>query len=205
MEEARLSPEQLAKRFDISGMTLRRWRKRSPHEPLSIHYERLITQGIFELIAEGKLSPTSESAQRVMASPVRTPFEAALKNLGVSPENLSALENDPDSVVRTLAEIGATKEHKEEVDRSGAKLGTFEKLSAEWKWRISQLRKILRSKDLSAFHKLIAYGALFYLITPFDLIPDSIPVFGLVDDFAILGLALAYYMKYHKAILGDRQ
>jgi uncharacterized membrane protein YkvA (DUF1232 family) len=41
----------------------------------------------------------------------------------------------------------------------------------------------------------VAYGALFYLILPFDLIPDSIPVFGYVDDFGILGFAVAYYAR----------
>ena len=43
--------------------------------------------------------------------------------------------------------------------------------------------------------KLAAYGALFYLITTFDLIPDTIPVFGLLDDFAILGIVVAYYVQ----------
>jgi uncharacterized membrane protein YkvA (DUF1232 family) len=43
--------------------------------------------------------------------------------------------------------------------------------------------------------KLSAYGALFYLITVFDLIPDTIPVFGVLDDFAILGIVTAYYLR----------
>ena len=38
-----------------------------------------------------------------------------------------------------------------------------------------------------------AYGALFYLFTPFDLVPDVMPVFGYVDDFGMLGFAVAYY------------
>jgi uncharacterized membrane protein YkvA (DUF1232 family) len=38
---------------------------------------------------------------------------------------------------------------------------------------------------------------LFYLICPFDLIPDNIPVFGMIDDYAILGVAWEYYVKRH--------
>ncbi len=57
------------------------------------------------------------------------------------------------------------------------------------------LTHAIRSKKLSLADKLVAYGGLFYLILPFDLIPDSIPVFGYVDDFGILGFASAYYFK----------
>lgn len=53
--------------------------------------------------------------------------------------------------------------------------------------------EVIRSKDLTLADKLVAYGALFYLITPMDFIPDAIPVVGYLDDFAVLGLALAYY------------
>ena len=34
-------------------------------------------------------------------------------------------------------------------------------------------------------------GALGYLILPFDLVPDFVPVAGLVDDLAVLGMILA--------------
>jgi len=33
-------------------------------------------------------------------------------------------------------------------------------------------------------------GALLYVFSPFDLVPDFIPVFGLMDDAAVLGLCL---------------
>ena len=57
------------------------------------------------------------------------------------------------------------------------------------------LIQVVKSKELTTLDKLVAYGALFYLLTPFDLIPDNIPIFGLIDDYAILGIAIAYYMK----------
>jgi uncharacterized membrane protein YkvA (DUF1232 family) len=55
--------------------------------------------------------------------------------------------------------------------------------------------KVLNSRDLHTFDKLVAYGALFYLLCPFDLIPDYVPVFGYMDDFIVLGFAVAYYVK----------
>ena len=39
---------------------------------------------------------------------------------------------------------------------------------------------------LSYFDKAIVLGALGYFISPLDIIPDYIPVVGLLDDFSIL-------------------
>jgi uncharacterized membrane protein YkvA (DUF1232 family) len=44
----------------------------------------------------------------------------------------------------------------------------------------------------------VAYGALYYLLCPLDLIPDNVPVFGLMDDYCVLGLAASHYAKKHK-------
>lgn len=40
--------------------------------------------------------------------------------------------------------------------------------------------------------KAVAIGALLYFITPLDMIPDVIPVLGMVDDAAAIGAAVAY-------------
>ena len=57
---------------------------------------------------------------------------------------------------------------------------------------------VIKSKKLSSVDKLAAYGALFYLITVIDLIPDTVPFFGLMDDLTIMGLVSAYYLKRFK-------
>ncbi len=45
------------------------------------------------------------------------------------------------------------------------------------RWRVTRLR----SKD-----KAMIIGALGYLISPLDVIPDAIPIAGLSDDLAVL-------------------
>ena len=59
---------------------------------------------------------------------------------------------------------------------------------------------MIGSEKISILDKFVAYGALFYLVMVFDLIPDTVPVFGLLDDFAILGIATAYYVKRAKLL-----
>ena len=44
----------------------------------------------------------------------------------------------------------------------------------------------LQSNDVSVKDKAIIIGALGYLISPLDVIPDAIPIAGLSDDLAVL-------------------
>ena len=58
--------------------------------------------------------------------------------------------------------------------------------------------------DVPTLDKLVAFGALFYLIAPFDLIPDAIPLFGYVDDFIILGIAALYVRTRYPKLFAAR-
>jgi uncharacterized membrane protein YkvA (DUF1232 family) len=49
----------------------------------------------------------------------------------------------------------------------------------------------LQDADTPAWAKGIIIGALGYLISPLDAIPDAIPVFGLTDDIGVLAAAAA--------------
>lgn len=44
----------------------------------------------------------------------------------------------------------------------------------------------LQSDNISAKDKAIIVGALGYMISPLDVIPDAIPIAGLTDDMAVL-------------------
>ena len=91
--------------------------------------------------------------------------------------------------MESVSDIGKKSNHQSEVDSNKSRIFSFKKWSKEWSQRISSLWKVIASPQLTSLDKMVAYGALFYLLTPFDLIPDYIPVFGYLDDFVILGFA----------------
>ena len=60
--------------------------------------------------------------------------------------------------------------------------------------RARQLWDHFNSGDVSGTEKVLVIAALFYLISPVDLVPDWIPVAGLIDDAAVAGLVLDYVL-----------
>ena len=48
----------------------------------------------------------------------------------------------------------------------------------------------LQSKEVSLKDKAMVVGALGYLISPLDVMPDAIPIVGLTDDLAVLGYVI---------------
>lgn len=192
-EEAHLSPEKLADILGISGMTLRRWRSKPPKRNLPKLYERAFETGIEQLVVDGHIAPDSKLAASVMAKSDQVSFQARIKALGISESVMKRKGSASDSLMMGLSEIGAPAARVREVDRNQKKISGFAKLGADWKERITGLISVIRSPELTLMDKFVAYGALFYLLAPFDLIPDTIPVFGLLDDYALLGMALIYY------------
>jgi uncharacterized membrane protein YkvA (DUF1232 family) len=204
-EEAGLSPEKGAELLGVSGMTLRRWRSQPADADLPKLYEAAAEEAVHKLIVDGKLSADSPAVRSVMRSSSSLSFQSTLRSLGFSSNLLKGDSGfKPDTIVRGLAEIGGDEGRKKEVEENKKKIFSFRKLSEDWKYRIESLWKVLESKDLTILDKLVAYGALFYLLTPFDLIPDYIPVVGLLDDFAILGLAIVYYAKRYPHLVKKR-
>ncbi len=45
-------------------------------------------------------------------------------------------------------------------------------------------------RDVSSQNLLVVIAALIYFVSPFDVIPDSVPVFGHIDDAMVVRLAL---------------
>jgi uncharacterized membrane protein YkvA (DUF1232 family) len=195
LEEARMSPEQLGKRLGVSGMTVRRWGEKHSHEELPLLYQKALQDVVRQLVAESRLSLDSSSVKALTAEGKNLPMVSADNSLGVTQNMLKLAEKNPKALMETLSELGANDAKQAEVDHHKKKILSFKRMGKEWSTRISSLMKVLESKELHTFDKLVAYGALFYLICPFDLIPDWIPVFGYMDDFIVLGFAVAYYVK----------
>lgn len=203
-EEADLSPEKLGKTLGVSGMTLRRWRKSAKDEPLPPLYERAFMKGIEQMVVEGRIDPSSRLARETDDGRALS-FQAALKGLGFSEAVMSRKGNPNDAMIEGLSQIASSSERMKEVDAGKKKIFSFAKMGEEWRSRIQGMWNVVTSAQLTTMDKLVAYGALFYLLTPFDLIPDNIPVVGLLDDYAILGLAIAYYMKRYPSIVSAQK
>lgn len=55
---------------------------------------------------------------------------------------------------------------------------------------------LLVDRRVAIFDKLLVAGAIAYIVSPIDLIPDFIPFFGEVDDLFLLVLALQHLVDH---------
>jgi uncharacterized membrane protein YkvA (DUF1232 family) len=195
LKEAGTSPEQFGQRIDLSGMTLRRLLKKPDDTVLPESYEPLVRTGVYSLIIDGRIKAESQVAQEVIRDSPNLSFSAAIHALGFRQASMEQGASHPEKMLIGLSEIGASPQHQSKVQQNKKEISRFRKLGKEWSRRITTLVAVVKSRKLTQMEKLSAYGALFYLITVFDLIPDTIPVFGLLDDFAILGIVTAYYLR----------
>jgi uncharacterized membrane protein YkvA (DUF1232 family) len=195
MRETKLSPEQLAKRLGFSNMTIRRWKKKPPSEKVAPIYEKALRDAVYQMALDGILAVDSRSYQSVSKTTRPLSFTVILKSLGFRNDFKKGPSFSPGRLMVGLSQVGDKESRKAEVDHNRKKILSFSRMGAEWKERITTLLRVTRSRKLTSMDKLVAYGALFYLLCPLDLIPDNMPVFGLMDDFCVLGLATTYYIQ----------
>ena len=205
LDKSKISPEKAAAELGVSGMTLRRWRAKPDGEELPEMYRRAFEPMLRRLIGEGRLHPDGDEAVTAALAAPADPFQKTLIGLGITNEILRDGDKNSGTVTMGLARIGDDPNRQEQVKRSSRMLDRFKAMSADWKSRIGDLTFVLESQKMPAVDKLVAFGALFYLITPFDLIPDAIPVFGLVDDFIVLGVAVLYYRARFPHLFKDKK
>ncbi len=68
-----------------------------------------------------------------------------------------------------------------------------------WRYAATKVRlyiQLFRSPTTPWHVKALMIIAVLYLLSPVDFIPDYIPVLGLLDDFALLGLILSYADRF---------
>lgn len=78
------------------------------------------------------------------------------------------------------------------------KLITSTPISA-WRYAVMRIRlyaQLLRSAATPWHVKGLMAVAGLYLLSPVDFIPDTVPILGLLDDFALLGLILSYADRF---------
>lgn len=58
--------------------------------------------------------------------------------------------------------------------------------------RAKQLYQYFLSPEITGGQKFLVAGALLYILSPLDLIPDVVPIFGWLDDIGVATFALSY-------------
>lgn len=93
---------------------------------------------------------------------------------------------------------------EQDVHKIGAKLSGMNrgKIAKIWN-QVMALWKYVQDPEAPWGGKVIAIGALLYLISPLDAVPDPIPVFGFLDDVAIIATAVAKLAEDLKKYLMD--
>jgi len=118
MQESGMSPEELGGRLDISGMTIRRWLRKPASSPLSPIYSRALEETAHQLLSDGILSEDSQTVRNVLVDSRPLPFQAALKNLGLSMESVGGIKNGKDGprrLIQGLKVIGSDERKNERV------------------------------------------------------------------------------------------
>jgi uncharacterized membrane protein YkvA (DUF1232 family) len=65
-------------------------------------------------------------------------------------------------------------------------------------------KRLLTDRRLPVGRKLVLGGIIVYLATPLDLVPDFIPVAGVLDDVIIVGFGLRFVLRgADRRILGE--
>lgn len=93
---------------------------------------------------------------------------------------------DMDDYAEKYSEVGFWDKIKDNVSSIGMKLI----------YKALQLYYVAQSPDCPMMIKAGIYGALGYLISPIDFVPDFVPVVGYSDDAAAIALALALAQMY---------
>jgi len=159
-------------------MTIRRLLKKPDKTPIPEKYH----------VQFDSLFPRSSSQQPLFSSPHLEAFRSFFRMSG--PGNFEPL----------LAELeteGKNYDDLEKLERDTKdKLKSDKNIGAELAEKVLKVGAAIFAKDLPWKLRATCIGALLYFINPFDLIPDSIPVIGYLDDFAVITLALGMLVKY---------
>jgi uncharacterized membrane protein YkvA (DUF1232 family) len=159
MERGELSPERLGRELQISNMTLRRLLKRDDLETIPDKYLAQLDRHTGALRKGGPAV--------MQASPDLEPFLEDLEAKGRECDDLDSLKRDLETKLQE-PRIGQTlRDHA--LKLIGAITGAA-------------------GGRVPASHRMLAIGALLYLINPMDLISDALPGVGYLDDLAVLSV-----------------
>jgi uncharacterized membrane protein YkvA (DUF1232 family) len=194
IHDLEMSTGQLAPYIGISDMTLRRWFDK-PNLEVPLLYENALREGIFQLIQERRVSVRTPLIREFLDGKFSNRFNAAVTELKIQ-GNIETFEGSvQEKTEAVLSLIGQSEENRREVGQQTAQIASLRDLGRDWKSGIDSLVEITRSKEISLSNKFVAYGALYYLISPMSLIPRSITALGYIDHFGMLCIAVSFYSR----------
>ncbi|HUH28046.1 YkvA family protein [Gelidibacter sp.] len=80
---------------------------------------------------------------------------------------------------------------EEDISKINSKIHKKNKGALKDVWdKVTLLGKLIKDPNAAWASKASAIGALLYVISPIDAIPDLIPVIGLMDDVGVIALAV---------------
>ncbi len=200
ISKADLSPEQFGSYLGVSGMTIRRWKDEDAQAEVPELYRMGLVKVVEKLIMQGFLKMEDSEVRPFLKNRETDHLKLNLQTLGLDLEELEKLQNKSgkQDMVHALSRIGESVQRQEQVVSHLPHIKKLAVLHGGMKASVKSLLGILKMKNIATKSKFVAFGALFYLIAPLDLIPDTVPIFGFVDDIAILNLAAIYYASGFK-------
>lgn len=98
--------------------------------------------------------------------------------------------------LKKAQELGANSDTKD-ISSLDEKLPAMKKGVIAKIWdKVLFLWEQIKSPEVPVRMKIVIVGALLYLVLPIDVLPDSIPGFGLLDDFAVILAVFREVSKY---------
>ena len=95
-----------------------------------------------------------------------------------------------------MAEKMGKNASKEDIDNVAENLDSMNKgpLAEVWD-KIQAMWNAFKSPATPAYIKAIIIGGLIYVVSPLDIVPDFIPVVGLLDDVGVVGVVFSQLIR----------
>ena len=99
-----------------------------------------------------------------------------------------------EQITQAEAKFNEFKNHKigsKDLEKASRKAGNLNEQMDNFKLLLSMIKDVWAGKfEMKSSDIAIIVGAIVYVVSPIDAIPDFIPFFGWVDDIAIVGYAM---------------
>ncbi|MEK2690685.1 YkvA family protein [Bdellovibrio sp. GT3] len=191
-----LSPEKLAVYFQVSNMTLRRWLKKGGTVRVPAQYDTNLYQGILTMVKDGVIDKDHECVKEAYEFSQSLFANNSFMMMDLQATQFEQSGANEDGLMDLCLRLGQRDDSLTYVQNNEATLQGLQNKSPSIREKVMTLWNVLKDGDLQKTSKYVAVGAMYYLVFPFDFIPDSVPGVGLLDDYAILSIAVDHYLRF---------